>query len=321
MGEIPRVLITDPVAPEGIKILEDTGLQVDICLEKSGADYREARSRAAGWIIRSGTRITRDDLIRAPALKVIGRAGVGVDNVDLEAATQRGIPVMNTPEVNTISAAEHTLALLLALSRNIPQAHASMSNGEWDRSRWIGTEIFGKTLGIFGLGKIGREVARRAAGFGMRLLGFDPYIQPADLKDLEISLTDPEDLLRRSDFITIHVPLNDRTRGLIGSDELHLMKSSCRLINVARGGIVDESALAEALKSGAIAGAAIDVFENEPPPADHPLRGIDQCVLTPHLGASTAEAKLAVSLQICTAIKNALAAGTYVHVVNPSVLL
>ncbi|NOZ75663.1 MAG: hypothetical protein GXO90_09905 [FCB group bacterium] len=320
MTETPLVLITDPLDPKGIQILENAGLKVGIFTDKTGPEYEAARSQASGWIVRSGTRLTEKELENAPALKVIGRAGVGVDNVDLEAATRRGIPVMNTPDVNTTSVAEHTIALMLALSRHIPQANASLMRGEWDRSRWIGTEIYGKTLGIIGLGKIGREVARRSEAFGMHLLGFDPFIQPSDLNNLNISLTNLETVFSDSDFITLHIPMNNRTRGLIGSAELKSMKPTCRLINVARGGIVDENALADALNSGIIAGAAIDVFENEPLARSHPLRGTDHCILTPHLGASTVEAKLAVSLQICAAIKKALLDKTFDHVVNPSVL-
>jgi len=313
-----QVLITDPISEDGIRLLTNAGIQVHLHVDKTGPEFEAARERSHGWIIRSGTRITKDELAKAPRLKVIGRAGVGVDNVDLEEASHRGIVVMNTPDVNTISAAEHTLALLLSLSRHIPQAFASLSKGRWNRSRWIGTELMGKTLGVIGLGKIGREVAKRAAAFGMQILGYDPYVRNEDLDEEVIHRVKLDNILRDSDYITLHVPLNDETRGLIGAHELNVMKPTCRLINVARGGIVDEVALAEALKAGTIAGSAIDVFSQEPLDRHHPLLGIDRCVVTPHLGASTQEAKQRVSKEICTQVRDALLERKMRNVVNHS---
>jgi D-3-phosphoglycerate dehydrogenase len=256
-------------------------------------------------VIRSGTRLTADILEKATRLRVIGRAGVGVDNVDLAAATKRGIIVMNTPEGNTISTAEHTFSMLMALARNIPQACQSIKEGVWDRKKFLGSELSGKTLGIVGYGRIGREVSKRAAAFAMEIIVFDPFISKASAKEQPIEFVDIVTLLQRSDFITVHTPLNAETKHLINRKNLKLCKKGVRLINCARGGIYEEAALVEGLKSGSIAGVALDVFEEEPP-QDNPLIGMPNVIATPHLGAATQEAQENVALDVAQQVVDAL---------------
>ena len=239
-------------------------------------------------------------------LQVIGRAGVGVDNIDIQAATRKGIVVMNTPDVNTISAAEHTIALILALSRNIHHGHMGLDQGSWNRHELVGTELRNKTIGIIGLGKIGREVMERCRSFKMNIICYDPFINKELFTNDEITITDLDSLTKNSDYITLHIPLNDKTRDLFDYDRLKLMKPSARLINVARGGIINENDLAKALKENSIAGAAIDVFKTEPIDKDHPLIGIPNALLSPHLGASTNEAKEGVSRSICEQVRDYL---------------
>lgn len=256
--------------------------------------------------VRSETKVTADIIAAAKNLKIIGRAGVGVDNIDVEAATNRGILVVNSPEGNTLAAAELTVAMLLALARNIPQADQSLRAGRWDRKKYMGSEVYGKTLGVIGLGKIGREVISRLQSFGMSVLGYDPYLKPEQAEALGIKLVDLDTLYKESDYITVHVPKTKETTGMINAEKLALMKPTVRLINVARGGIFDEAAVAEAAKSGKIAGAAIDVFSTEPAPADNPLLGIPNIVTTPHLGASTEEAQVNVAIDIAEQIVEVL---------------
>ncbi len=301
-----NVLITDPLADEGVQILTKAGLAVHRFPKAEGPGFEAACENADGWIIRSGTRLDKATLSIAKNLKVIGRAGVGVDNVDLEEAGHRGITVMNTPNVNTISVAEHTLGLIIALARNIPQSYSSLESGVWDRNRWVGTELYGKTLGIIGLGKIGAEVAKRAISFGMKIIGFDPFLDSQQIKALGVEAVELDSVYSESDIVTVHVPLNPKTRGLIGERELGLMKPSSFIINVARGGIIDEIALSTALKDHRIGGAAVDVYSSEPIDQSHPLIGVDNCILTPHLGASTRESKQRVSLEICVQMRDAL---------------
>src|SRR4030095_6761635 len=256
-----------------------------------------------GLIVRSETKVTADLIDSAARLRVIGRAGVGVDNIDVPAATARGIVVMNAPDGNTITTAEHTIALLVALARSVPQANLSLKSGKWDRKAFIGTELEGKTLGIIGLGRIGRVGAKRAVALGMRVTAFDPFVVADSARDLEIELMPMEEVLGRADFLTVHTPLTAETRNIIGTGAFAKMKDGVRIINCARGGLIDEAALYQAIKSGKVAGAALDVFEHEPPPHDHPLLQLDEVIATPHLGASTTEAQEAVALTVAEQIQ------------------
>src|SRR3712207_2532364 len=259
-----RVLVTEEIAEGGLDRLRSVGHQVDVGLGLSPDELLEAVVGAHALIIRSATKVTREVLAAGDDLVVVGRAGIGLDNVDVEAATARGVMVANAPQSNTLSAAEHTLALLLAQARNVPQAHTALKAGKWERSRWEGVELHGKTLGIIGLGRIGALVAQRAYAFGMRLLAHDPYVSADRARAMGVELVELDELVRRSDFVTLHVARTPETVGLIGKDLLASAKPGLRVINVARGGIVDEEALADAIRSGAVAGAALDVFAAEP---------------------------------------------------------
>ncbi len=300
-----RVLVSDPIAEEGVEILKRVA-DVDVKIGLSKETLAEIIGDYDALAVRSETKVTADVIARASKLKIIGRAGVGVDNIDVEAATRRGILVVNSPEGNTVAAAELTVAMLLALARNIAPADASLRAGEWKRSKFVGSEVYHKTLGIVGLGKIGREVARRAQSFEMDVIGYDPYLEPAQAERLGIKLVDLPTLYTQSDYISVHVPKTKDTLGMIGAEELATMKPTVRLINCARGGIIDETALADAAKSGRIAGAAIDVFTVEPAPADNPLLGIPNILTTPHLGASTEEAQVNVAIDIAEQIADVL---------------
>lgn len=314
-----RVVLADEIAPEGVRVLEETErLQVD---DRAGISAPELVSVIGGYdalIVRSRTKVTADILEAGDRLKVVGRAGVGVDNIDVDAARRRGIRVLNAQSGNVISAAEHTLALMLALVRHIPQADASLRRGEWERSRFRGIELHGKTLGLLGAGRIGSEVARRAAAFGMQVVVYDPYLSVERAREVGAELTTLADLLERADLITVHVPLTDETRGLIGAEAIAAMKPTAYLINAARGGVVDEMALAAALESGKLAGAALDVFEEEPVRADHPLLSFENVVAVPHLGAATKEAQASSGLEICKAVRDALIASDTRSAVNVS---
>lgn len=292
---MPRILIADPIAAEGVELLRS---QADVEV-KRGLKPQELIEVLAGYdalIVRSETKVTAEVIQAGKRLQVIARAGIGVDNIDLEAATNAGIAVVNAPTGNTVAAAEHTLALMLALARNIPQAHQSLKEGRWTRSAFMGIEVRNKALGIVGLGRVGSEVARRAQSFGMRLLAYDPFVAPDYARLLAVELLPLETLLGESDFLTLHTPLTENTRHLIGARELALMKPSARVINVARGELIDEAALLEALDTGKLAGAALDVFAQEPP-GDTPLLKQPRVVLTPHLGASTEEAQREVAVE------------------------
>lgn len=314
---MPRVLICDKLDGSGLDLLRSAGLEIDHRPGLKGEELREAIRQADGLIVRSGTQITAAELDRPGKLRAIARAGVGVDNIDVAAATRKGIVVMNTPGGNTVSAAEHTLALLLALARHIPAADASMKAGRWERNQLIGTQLAGKTIGVIGLGRIGREVARRCAAFDMKVLGYDPFLAPERAAQYGIeAVSKLDDLLPRCDFLTLHVPLSDETRSLIGPRELGLLKRGCRVLNVARGGIIDEAALVEALRSGQVAGAGLDVFSSEPPPADHPLLRAPNVVLTPHLGASTFEAQETVAREAAQLLIDFLLRGSVQFAVN-----
>ncbi|MFW6163046.1 MAG: phosphoglycerate dehydrogenase [Planctomycetota bacterium] len=300
-----RVLISDPLAPEGVAILEKAGLEV---LQRPGLppdELRAALRDCDALIVRSGTRVTADLIAEADRLKVIGRAGAGVDNIDVEAATRRGIVVMNTPGGNTVSACELTLAMMLALARRLPQANARVKAGQWPRKEFRGIELRGKRLGIIGLGRIGSEVARRAQAFGMDVVGCDPYVTEERARRLEVRLLPLDELLRTADIITVHTPGSDDTRKLLDAEAFATMKDGVLLVNCARGSIVDEAALAEALRSGKVAGAGLDVFETEPP-AGSPLLAFDQAIATPHVGATTVEAQANVAIQMAGQVVDAL---------------
>ncbi len=301
-----RVLVSDKLAEEGLAGLRESS-DVELVV-KTGLQPEELKQEIRGahaLLVRSATKVTADVIEAAPKLSVIGRAGVGVDNIDVEAATRRGIVVCNSPEGNTVAAAEHTLALILALARNVPAASASVAAREWKRSAFLGVELLNKTLGVIGLGKIGREVALRASSFGMKIIGNDPFVAAERAAQLGVEIVEMDELFARSDFITLHVPLNKDTRHLIGVDALAKMKRGVRIINCSRGPVVDEAALAEAVKEGRVAGAGLDVFEKEPP-TESPLLGLEGVVLTPHLGASTAEAQIKVAVDVAQQVLDVL---------------
>lgn len=314
---MPRVLIADKLEAAGIDWLRQCGLEVEVRPGLKGDELAAALRSCDACIVRSQPRITAACLEEPGRLRAIARAGVGVDNIDVAAATRKGIVVMNTPGGNTVSAAEHTLALLLALARRIPEADARLKSGGWDRNAFVGTQLAGKTLGIIGLGRIGREVARRAKAFDMRIMVLDPFVTAARAAELGYEMAaNLDELLPQVDFLTLHVPLSDETRGLIGARELARMKPTARIINVARGGVVDEAALAEALHAGRIAGAGIDVFSVEPLQPDNPLLQAPNVVLTPHLGASTVEAQETVALEAAQLIVDFLLRGRVANAVN-----
>jgi D-3-phosphoglycerate dehydrogenase len=290
MGELMKVLVTDSISEEGIAVLRDCA-QVDVRNKLTPEELINIIGDYEALMVRSQTRVTSEIIEAGKKLQVIARAGVGIDNVDVEAATRCGVLVVNAPTGNTVSAAEHSVALMLALARNIPQANAVLKTGVWRRSDFMGTELRGKTLGIIGLGNVGSEVAKRAQGFGMKLLGTDPLVSVEHAKTLQVELVELQQLLRESDFITLHLPLTAQTRGLIGVKELALVKPSVRIINCARGGLIDEAALVKAIREKRVAGAAIDVFEKEPV-TESILFGEDNIIVTPHLGASTTEAQI-----------------------------
>ena len=296
-----RVLVCDPIAEDGIALLKRFGAQVDVRTGLTPDELRAAVDSYDALIVRSETRLTREVIEAADKLQVIGRAGIGVDNIDLEAATEKGVVVVNAPTGNVISATEHAIALMLALARHIPDANASLKGGRWERERFLGLEVRGKTLGIVGLGQVGSEVARRARGLEMRVLAHDPFVPEERARSLGVDLVPFKQLLRESDFLTVHTTLTEGTRHLIGEAELREMKPTALIINTARGGIVDEEALETALKEGRLAGAALDVFETEPL-TSHPLFSNPLVVVTPHLAASTTEAQERVSQDVAEQI-------------------
>lgn len=312
-----RVVVADRVAGSGVDLLARTpGIDVVTVGGKPREDLERALAGAHALIVRSETRVTADLLARAPQLRVVARAGTGVDTIDVHAATRRGIAVMNAPGANTVSAGEHALGLLLALVRRIPDAAAAMGRGDWDRKRFEGTELRGKTMGVVGLGRIGGHVAQLARAFGMHVVGHDPYLLPERAAELNVRLLALDVLLRTADVVTLHVALTDQTHHLIDAERLQLMKPTAVLINTARGELVDEAALAHAVREKRIGGAAIDVFAVEPLPADSPLRGLERVILTPHLAASTAEAQERVAVEICTAVRDALVVGDLSSAIN-----
>ncbi len=313
-----NIMICDPISPKGIALFQQRSeFNVTVLQQRlPEAELLPLVRDVAALVVRSETKITRKVIEAAPKLRVVGRAGVGVDNVDVEAATQRGIVVMNTPSGNTISTAELTFSMLMALARKIPQAHASMKAGEWNRKAFSGVELYNKTLGILGMGRIGTEVARRAIAFGMRVLAYDPYLTLSRANALQVELLELSEVFERADFITVHMPMTDETKGMINAAAFAKMKPGARVLNCARGGIINEADLYEAVKSGKIAGAALDVYETEPLPKDFPLRDLPQVIMTPHLGASTDEAQENVGIEVAEAITDYLLNGAVRNAVN-----
>jgi D-3-phosphoglycerate dehydrogenase / 2-oxoglutarate reductase len=308
-----KIIVADKISPRGVKLFSDLGWQVSLpTAETLIAELADAD----GLVVRSATRVTDDLLSHAPRVRVVGRAGVGVDNVDLDAATHRGVVVMNTPGGNATSVAEHALALMLSLARSIPQLNSAMHAGRWEKSGAAGAELRGKTLGLVGLGRVGAEVARRARGFEMRVLAHDPYMSPERAAEWEVELVPLKDLLEKSDFVSLHTGLSEATRGMINAETLAQMKRGARLVNTARGELVNEAALAEALRSGHLAGAGLDVFETEPPPKDSPLMAMANVIATPHVAGSTTEAQEEVGVQIAQQVRDYLSDGTLRNAVN-----
>ncbi len=316
-----KVLISDKLAPEGVEILERSEhLQVDLRPGLDPAELLSVIGEYDGLIIRSGTKVTAEVIAAADSLKVVGRAGIGVDNIDVDAASKRGIVVMNTPGGNNVTTAEHTISMMLAVARHIPQAHASLRAGEWRRSEFVGSEVFRKTLGIVGVGNIGSIVADRARGLRMDVLAYDPFLTEEAATRIGVELVSLDDLFARADFISVHTPLTPETRGLIGDDAFSKMRKGVYVVNCARGGIINEGALAAAIEKGIVAGAALDVFESEPPARDSPLLSLPQVVATPHLGASTGEAQLNVAIAVAELVRDYLVSGVIGSAVNvPSV--
>ncbi len=316
-----KVLITDPIAKEGIEIFEEAGLEVEEKLGLSPEELLEAiKEGVHALVIRSNTKVTKEVVEAAKDLKVVGRAGTGLDNVDIPACNKRGIVVMNTPGGNTNSAAEHTIAMIMALSRHIPQATASMKAGKWEKKKFLGREVAGKTLGIVGIGRIGSIVAKLAQGLKMKVLAYDPHIRPDVAERLGVELRELDDVLANSDYISVHTPLTPDTKGLLNKDLFAKTKEGAMLVNCARGGIVNEKDLYDALVQGRLAGAALDVFEKEPTTGDHPLFSLDNFICTPHLGASTREAQENVAVAVARQIADYLTKGEVRNAVNvPSV--
>lgn len=316
-----KILVSDPLAPQGLELFQRApGFDVDVRLGLKPAELIELIGDYQGLVIRSGTKVTSKVVEAAQNLKVIGRAGVGVENVDVEAASKKGIVVMNTPGGNDVTTAEHTISLMMSLARHIPQAVASLKMGKWTREKFMGVELCNKTLGIIGLGKVGRIVAERALGFRMKVIAHDPFVPTESAARLGVEVVSLDEIYERSDFITVHTPMTNETRGLINSNTFAKMKTGVRIINCARGGIVDEEDLIQALQEGKVAGAALDVFVEEPPRPDHPLLMMDQVITTPHLGASTGEAQLNVAIAVAQQMIDFLSRGIIRYAVNvPSV--
>jgi len=314
-----RVLVADAIAEEGIRRLREHA-EVDVRLREPAATLREMIPEYEALVVRSETRVDAALIEAATRLRVIGRAGAGVDNIDVDAATRRGILVLNAPSGNTVAAAEHTMAMMLALARHVPQADQAVRAGRWERSRFVGTELKDKVLGLIGLGNIGSEVARRAQAFGMQVVAADRVVSQDRAAQLRVKLLSLEEVLSQADFISLHVPLTPETRHLIDVRALARLKPTCRLINVARGGVVDESALFEALSEGRLAGAALDVFEREPP-GENPLLRLPQVISTPHLGASTEEAQITVAVDVADQIVTVLQGGQPRFALNAPVVL
>ena len=302
-----KILVSDALSEEGLKVFRDSKeFTVEVKTDLKPDALKEIIKDYDALVVRSATKVTKEVIAVAEKLKVIGRAGVGLDNVDLEAATQKGIIVMNTPAGNTISTAEHTFSMMLALSRNIAQANSSMKKGEWKRSKFMGVELYNKVLGIVGFGRIGSEVAKRALSFGMKVLAYDPFLSKQIAESIGVQISELNNVLEKSDYITVHTPLTDETRHMISDKEFGIMKKGVRIINCARGGIIDELALARAIKEAKVGGAAMDVFESEPLSPESELLKFDNVVITPHLGASTEEAQVNVAIEVAEIVRDAL---------------
>ncbi|MFH7320967.1 phosphoglycerate dehydrogenase [Desulfurivibrio sp. D14AmB] len=316
-----KVLISDNLAPVGEKILRDAGLEVDVRTGLSPEELAQVIPAYDGLVIRSATRVTAEIIQAAEKLRVVGRAGIGLDNVDIPAASQKGIVVMNAPDGNATTAAEHAVAMMMSLTRNVPQATASMKDGKWEKKKFQGREVTGKTVGVVGIGRIGRIFAERAQGLRMKVIAFDPHMPKEIVEKMGVELVSLDELCRRSDYISVHVPLTPETKHVLGAEQFKLMKPDAMLVDCARGGVVDEKALYEALKNGTIRGAALDVFEVEPTNHENcPLLGLDNFICTPHLGASTAEAQENVAVAIAEQVADYLLNGTVVNAINvPSV--
>jgi D-3-phosphoglycerate dehydrogenase len=315
-----KILVSDELSERGVAILREAGLTVDVRTGLAPGALAEILDGYDGLAVRSATKVTADLLARATRLQVVGRAGIGVDNVDLEAATKRGVVVMNTPGGSSLTVAEHTFAMLLSLARHIPAATASVKAGKWEKKRFEGHELAGKTLGVVGIGNIGSVVVERARAFGMSVVAYDPFIAREAAERMGARMVTLDELWPEADVVSLHVPLTEKTRRIVDADTLARMKPGAYLVNAARGGLVDEAALAAALREGRLAGAALDVFEKEPPPPDHPLLSLDNFVCTPHLGASTEEAQEAVAVQLAEQLVAFFRDGTIRNAVNvPSI--
>jgi D-3-phosphoglycerate dehydrogenase / 2-oxoglutarate reductase len=314
----PKVLIADAISQRGVdELSHDGAIEAVVKTGLTEKDLVDFIPEFSALVVRSQTKVTAGVLNAGTKLRVVGRAGVGVDNVDVETATRRGIIVLNAPGGNTVSTAEHAFSLLLSAARKIPQADANVRSKHWDKKNFEGVELYNKTLGVIGMGRIGSELSRRAIAFGMRVIAYDPYLSPTRARSLQIELADElDDLLASADFISLHTPLTAETRHILDAAQLQKTKRGVRIINCARGGLIDENALLKALQDGQVAGAALDVFETEPLPVDSPLRGAPNLVLTPHLGASTAEAQVSVGIEIAHSIRAALLEGTIRNAVN-----
>ncbi len=316
---MPKVLISDKLGPQAVEVFEKNNITVDV---KPGLSPQELAAIIGGYdglAIRSATRVTAEILNAAPNLRVVGRAGIGVDNVDIPAATARGVVVMNTPFGNSVTTAEHTISLLMSMARQVPQANASTHAGKWEKNRFMGVELYAKTLGLIGCGNIGSIVADRAQGLKMKVIAYDPFLSPERARDMNVEKVELDDLLKRADFITLHTPLNDATRNILDKDALAKCRRGVRIVNCARGGLIHEADLKEAIESGQVAGVALDVFEEEPA-KDNILFGLEQVVCTPHLGASTTEAQENVAIQVAEQMSDFLNKGTVTNAINmPSV--
>lgn len=311
-----KILVSDPISPDGLKSLTDhSDFNVDIQTDLNETELAEIIPNYESLIVRSQTQVTSNIIAAAPNLKVIARAGVGVDNIDVEAATKHGVIVINAPDGNTISATEHSMAMILSMARNVPQAHQSLKNGKWDRKAYRGTELYNKTLGVIGAGRIGIGVAKRAQSFGMNILAFDPYLSEDKAKELNVTRATIDEIAEQADFVTVHTPLTPKTRGIVDKAFFEKAKPTLQIINVARGGIIDEDALVEALDTNQIQGAAIDVFESEPA-TESPLVAHDKIIVTPHLGASTVEAQEKVAVSVANEIIDIFEHGNVVNAIN-----
>ncbi|MCC2602641.1 phosphoglycerate dehydrogenase [Sphingopyxis yananensis] len=312
----PKVLISDKMDPKAAEIFRERGIDVDVITGKTKEELIAMIGDYHGLAIRSSTKVTADVLAAATNLKVVGRAGIGVDNVDIPEASKKGVIVMNTPFGNSITTAEHAIAMMFALARQIPEADVSTQAGKWEKNRFMGVELTSKTLGLIGCGNIGSIVAERAIGLRMKVVAFDPFLTPERAIELGVEKADLETLLAKADFITLHTPLTDQTRNILSKENLAKAKKGVRIINCARGGLIDEAALKEALESGHVAGAALDVFVQEPPAADHPLFGTPNFICTPHLGASTDEAQVNVAIQVAEQLSDYLLTGGITNALN-----